>query len=298
MADKAAELDILTTSVGRLLIQESYGSLLDKLDFDGRLHIKVTIDPSYGVQPAEHDETVRYLEALPVADSRIASVEITRFPRNVGLQRALTVLLAMGRSRHALHFEDDWRVTGNITPRALIRAMRALGAGMIALASPSVAARGTFERADEHERAEIDGTGFRRLRAPSWAADYLPLHPHLHDAAIWPRLYLEAVALDDDPARCPDERVREYVRIGGLHDRCPVWWTEQLLVEDYRPRLGRRARGGEGHRSRSPVPRSRASGRAPHIAARPLAQLCRPRRGGDPGRVADLHEACVQLPRR
>lgn len=233
MADAAAsELDILTTSVGRLLIQQAYGSLLDQLDFDGRLHVKATIDPSYGVSAREQDETVRYLEALPAADPRIASVEIARFPRNVGLQRALSVLLAMGRSRHALHFEDDWRVTERIDAAALIAAMRRLGAGMIALTSPTAAARGTFDRPDEHMRTEIAGQGFKRLRAPSWAADYLPLHPHLHDAAMWPRLYLEALALDDDPARCPDERVREHVRNHRLHDRCPVWWTEALLVED------------------------------------------------------------------
>lgn len=233
MTEAAAdELDILTTSVGRLLIQQAYGSLLDRLDFDGRLHIKVTLDPSYGVSVAEQDETVRWLEALPATDSRISSVEIARFPRNVGLQRALTVLLAMGRSRHALHFEDDWRVTGTIAPRRLIGAMQALGAGMIALTSPTAAARGTFDRPGEHSRAEVGGIGYKRLRPPSWAADYLPLHPHLHDAAIWPRLYLEALALDDDPARCPDERVREHVRIHKLHDRCPVWWTEDLLAED------------------------------------------------------------------
>jgi len=226
------ELDILTTSVGRMLVTESYGSLLASLDFDGPLNVKVTIDPTYGVEAREIDATARYLNSLPKLDTRIAGVELVRFPRNVGLQRALTVLLGLGRSRYALYFEDDWRALGIIRVRALAEAMTSLHAGMIALRSPTVAARGTFEREREHTATTIGGMGFKRLQSPSWAADYLPLHPHIHDAAIWPAIYLQALALDDDPWRCPDERVREYVRNNALHDRCPVWWTDELLVED------------------------------------------------------------------
>jgi hypothetical protein len=226
------ELDVLTTSVGRQLLEQSYGSLFASLDFDGLLNVKVTIDPTYGVAEHEIDTTVRYIQRLREVDRRVAGLEFIRFPRNVGLQRALTVLLAMGRSRYALYFEDDWRVMATIRVNALVEAVDSLGAGMIALTSPTVAAHGTFERVGEYTAARVCGMGVKRLRSPSWATDYLPLHPHIHDATVWPALYLQALALDDDPMRCPDERVREYVRIHALHDRCPVWWTDDILVED------------------------------------------------------------------
>src|SRR6516164_5415755 len=97
------ELDILTTSVGRGLIQQTYRSLFDKLDFDGRLHVGVVIDPAYGVDPAEIDDTAAWLEDLADVDSRVGSVEIRRFQANVGLQRALVTLLSMARARYCLY---------------------------------------------------------------------------------------------------------------------------------------------------------------------------------------------------
>jgi hypothetical protein len=68
------ELDILTTAVGRRLIRETYSSLLAGLDFDGRLHVGVVIDPAYGIEDAEIVETIAWLEGLSSLDPRIGSV--------------------------------------------------------------------------------------------------------------------------------------------------------------------------------------------------------------------------------
>jgi hypothetical protein len=65
------ELGILTTAVGRRVIQETYSSLLAGLDFDGRLHVGVVIDPAYGIEDEEIVETISWLEGLPSLDPRI-----------------------------------------------------------------------------------------------------------------------------------------------------------------------------------------------------------------------------------
>jgi hypothetical protein len=226
------ELDILTTSVGRQIIQETYVSLLDKLDFDGRLHVGVVIDPAYSVHDDEMRATTAWLEGLPGLDTRIASVEIHCFRSNVGLQRAVVTLLSMARARYCLYLEDDWRCLGPVQPQMLIGALRVLDAGMIALTSPTAAANGTFERTQDAVAVEAAGVPLFRLQPSSWAYDYMPLHPHLHDARRWPATYVQGLMEDDTPSRCPDERVREWVRRNRLHDRCPVYWTRHILFED------------------------------------------------------------------
>jgi aminotransferase MxcL len=226
------ELDILTTSVGRALIQETYRSLLDKLEFDGRLHVGVVIDPAYGVDEAEISDTQAWLEGLARIDRRIGSVEIRRFQTNVGLQRAVVTLLSMARARYCLYLEDDWRCLAPIWPRSVVDALEALDAGMIALTSPTAAAHGTFERAAEAVPVDANGLALFRLQSPSWAQDYMPLHPHIHDARRWPATYVQALMEEDTPSRCPDERVREWVRRNAMHHRCPVYWTREILFED------------------------------------------------------------------
>ncbi|MGJ5079301.1 aminotransferase class III-fold pyridoxal phosphate-dependent enzyme [Bradyrhizobium sp. HKCCYLS3013] len=226
------DLDILTTSVGRSLIQQTYRSLLDNLEFDGRLHVGVVIDPAYGVDEAEISETQAWLEGLARVDARIGSVEVRRFQRNVGLQRAVVTLLSMARARYCLYLEDDWRCLGPVRPRSVVGALKALDAGMIALTSPTAAAHGTFERTAEAIPVEAGGLALFRLQSPSWAHDYMPLHPHIHDARRWPATYLQALMEEDTPSRCPDERVREWVRRNGMHHRCPVYWTNDILFED------------------------------------------------------------------
>lgn len=226
------EIDLLTTSVGRDLIRETYSAALENLDFDGPIHVGVVVDPAYRVDQPEIEATVSWLHALPERDRRIASVTVRVFNRNVGLQRAILTLLTLARCRYALYLEDDWRCLGRIAPDALVDAMRDLDAGMIALTSPTAAARGTFERPEEVERARAAGLDLFRLRSPSWAADYMPLHPHMHDARRWPATYVQALMEDDTPARCPDERVRDWVRLHRAHDLCPVYWTKDILVED------------------------------------------------------------------
>lgn len=226
------EIDLLTTSVGRDLLCETYETTLRALDFDGRIYVSVVVDPAYEVSDAETNATIAWLRGLPDRDRRVASVTVRRFDRNVGLQRAVLTLFTLARCRWALWLEDDWRCLGPVRPAALIEALETLGAGMIALTSPTAAARGTFERSAEARPTRAGGLDLFHLGDPSWAADYLPLHPHLHDARRWPPAYAQALMESDDPTRCPDERVRDWVRLHGARDTCPVYWTKNILFED------------------------------------------------------------------
>lgn len=226
------EIDLLTTSVGRGLIRETYRTALANLDFDGPIHVGVVIDPAYGVDEAEIEDTTAWLRSLPERDARVADVTVRRFRFNVGLQRSVVTLLTLARARWCLWLEDDWRCLGPVRPAPLVRAMRALDAGMIALTSPTAAAHGTFDRTGEAVPVAAEGIDLIRLQDPSWAADYLPLHPHLHDAWRWPNAYVQALMEDDRPTRCPDERVRDAVRRHRLHGDCPVYWTRDILFED------------------------------------------------------------------
>ncbi|MEW7009915.1 aminotransferase class III-fold pyridoxal phosphate-dependent enzyme [Lentilitoribacter sp. EG35] len=226
------ELDILSTSVGRELIQETYVSTLQRLNFDGRLNVSVVIDPTYQVSENEIKNTVLWLEDLPNIDSRVVSVSIRKFSRNLGLQRAILTLFTMARTRYALYLEDDWRCLGPINVVNFIAALDELKAGMIALTSPTAAANGTFERSNEAVPRRVCSVDLHRLQTPSWAANYLPLHPHIHDALMWPSVYVQALMESDSPDRCPDEQVRDWVRKKNARDDCPVYWTKDIVFED------------------------------------------------------------------
>lgn len=236
------QLDLLTTSVGRQLIEETYRTTLENLDFDGRLFVAVVIDPTYSVRPREIERTERWLNDLPAIDERIAEVRVRRFNKNVGLQRALLTLMTMARCRHALYLEDDWRCLGRLDIRSMIAAMENLGAGAIAATSPTVAARGTFNRRDEALSLTASNIDLFKLVSPSWAADYMPLHPHLHDSLLWPPTVAQALMESDDVERCPDERVRDWVRTHRAWNDCPIYWTRDILFED----IGRDWLAGRG----------------------------------------------------
>lgn len=72
-----AELDILTTSVGRSLIRQTYSSTLDRLEFDGPLHVRVVIDPAYGVTAEEIGETCDS-SLYQLADERVMLLSLGR----------------------------------------------------------------------------------------------------------------------------------------------------------------------------------------------------------------------------
>jgi len=215
----APVLDLTTTSVGRHLLRTCYESFFSNLQFSGRFRVIVTIDPTYGVDEDEIADTIKYLEGLPETEPKVAEVIIERLPENIGLQRSLMILFSHCQSRFGVHLEDDWRFFAPLNLDALLADLTDQCATMIAFNSTHVSRGGTFERSGESVGIDGSRVPLQRLVHPSWASDYLPLCPHLHDAERWIPTYTRALMLDDDPNRCPDERVKDYVRATRLGDQ-------------------------------------------------------------------------------
>jgi aminotransferase MxcL len=234
-------LDLTTTSVGRSTIVDTYESFLGNVRFSGTFRMVVTIDPAYGVDSAEMASTRAYLRALPERDARVREVIIDEFSRPVGLVKALSVLMAHARGPYGVHLEDDWEIIGPVDLDALIEDLDDLESTEIVLANTHVARGGTFERDGEWEPVVGSNAKLIRLTASSWAANYLPLCPHIHRTAVWAPTMLRALALTDDN-RCPDERVKEYLVQTGEANAHHVLWTADVVARD----IGRewlRARG-------------------------------------------------------
>lgn len=225
-------LDVTTTSVGRMLLRETYESFFRHVRFSGRYNFVITIDPTYGVSCEEIAETVRYARALNDIDARVCGVTVEHFPRNVGLQRALLVALSHCFHAFGINLEDDWSFFGDVDLDALILDLVDQDSTLIGFNSVSVSDRGTFARASEAVPIHGSRVPLMRLIPPSWASDYLPLHPHVHQSQRWIPTYVRALMLDDDPDRCPDERVKEYMRASGTQERQNVLWTREVVVQD------------------------------------------------------------------
>ncbi|MHA1599066.1 MAG: aminotransferase class III-fold pyridoxal phosphate-dependent enzyme [Alphaproteobacteria bacterium] len=215
-----------------MLIRECYESFFSHAAFSGKFRVIVTIDPAYGVSSEEIDETVRYLESLPQIEPRVSEVIIERLPTNIGLQRSLMLLFAHCRAQYGVHLEDDWRFFHPLDLDALLADLIDQQATMIAFGSTHVANGGTFERPGENVPIANSRVPLLRLVSPSWASDYIPLCPHLHNAERWIPTYVRALMLDDNSDRCPDERAKEYVRFNALADVFTVLWTRDIVVED------------------------------------------------------------------
>ena len=226
------ELEILTTSVGRMLIETSYRSFLDQARFSGTFRFVVHVDPAYQVDRREREETLGFVRALPSLDRRVRSVTVVEQPRPVGLQRSLLTLFSHCRQRFGVHLEDDWRFFGELDLDSLLVDLVDQGSTLIGFNSTHVSARGTFERTDEVQHVEGSRMPLVRLVPPSWASDYLPLAPHLHDAWRWIPAYTQGMMRDDDPHRCPDERVRQYIMETGLRKQHNMMWTREVVCED------------------------------------------------------------------
>jgi hypothetical protein len=197
-----SELDVLTTSVGRTLIRETFDSFLRCAKFSGRFRFIVTIDPTYGVTDTEVADTLGFLDELPARDERVASVVVERFERNLGLQRSLLVAFAHSKHPVGFHLEDDWRFLTTFDLDALIEDLHEQKATLIALRNTHVSARGTFDRPGECQPVSGSRVALCRLLPPSWASDYLPLCPHVHLRDLWLPAYVRALMTDDDPETC------------------------------------------------------------------------------------------------
>lgn len=229
---KNTVLDVTTTSVGRILLEECYRSFFEHIEFDGKFHFFIHFDPSYGVSDEEQREAIRFVRALPDVDSRVQEVTVEVQTRNVGLQRSILTLFSHCFAPFGIHLEDDWRFFANLDLNHLLLDLQEQNSALIGFNNDHVSARGTFTRTNEVEIVDGSRVPLLRLLPPSWACDYLPLAPHIHQARRWIPIYTKALMSMDEPNRCPDERVRNYVREHGLRTEANMLWTRDVVVED------------------------------------------------------------------
>lgn len=272
-------VDVTTTAVGRDTLAVTYRSFLDRVSFSGRFRMLVTIDPAYPLRPGELAATRDFLTRLPQEYPQVAEVVVEELPRQVGLQGALSILFAHTTSRVGVHLEDDWEFTAPVDLDALIADLYEQDCTQIVFGNAHVARGGTFDRPGESQPVPGTRVELVRLTSGSWAANYLPLCPHLHRTDRWVPMVARALALTDGLA-CPDERVRERVVAEAATRRHRVLWTRSVVARD----IGRRwlaARGG--HRSltaahtarREPEPVTRPPGNPPLRLDRSLAMRAR-----------------------
>ncbi|MBE1489514.1 aminotransferase class III-fold pyridoxal phosphate-dependent enzyme [Plantactinospora soyae] len=264
-------VDITTTSVGRATLIDTYESFFARVRFSGRFRVVVTIDPAYGVQADELARVMDYLADLPGRHPIVESVDTERFTHQVGLSAALRVLFAMSTTEFGVHLEDDWRFTDDIDLDALIDDLDRFDSTEIVLTNSHVARGGTFTRTGEVERVVGSKSALLRLTSASWAANYLPLCPHLHRGRRWMPAVARALALSDDDA-CPDERVRELVaaeRAASVHN---VLWTEAVVAHD----IGRAWLAARGrYRAITPESTATAATSLPRLGSGEALELTR-----------------------
>ncbi|WP_315093426.1 aminotransferase class III-fold pyridoxal phosphate-dependent enzyme [uncultured Cellulomonas sp.] len=173
---------------------------------------------------------MEFLDGLREEFPQVAEVVVHRFEKHVGLQGSLSVLFAETRAEFGVHLEDDWEFFGTVPLDQLIRDLDAHDSSEIAFANTHVARGGTFEVPGV---VTVPGAEDRLIRLPpdSWAADYLPLCPHVHKTARWVPA-LAAALVTSDAVRCPDERMRERVIETGARDQHNVLWTREVIVRD------------------------------------------------------------------
>jgi aminotransferase MxcL len=230
--DQMRIVNLATTSVGRELVRKTYESFFRHVHFSGLFDVVVTIDPAYNVPGSEVAETRDFFERLPQTQPRVRKVIVEQWDSDIGLERSLRVLLAHCFHRFGVNLEDDWWFFGDVDLDALLHDLADLDATMIGFSSTHLVARGTFERSEELEPVPGTRVPLLRLRPPNWACDYVPLCPNVHDNHCWIPLFTKALAINHAPERCPDERVKEYVRMNGLRDQYKVLWTRDIVVKD------------------------------------------------------------------
>jgi aminotransferase MxcL len=281
----AKTVDVTTTSVGRDTLLRTYASFFGHVRFSGTFRVVVTVDPAYGVPDEEIERTIAFLEQLPVDEPRVREVVVERFPRAVGLDRALGVLLAHARAPVGVHVEDDWEFTGPIDLDDLIADLLDGGGTQIVLANAHTARGGTFARPAEAEPVHGTRVPLLRLTRESWAAHFLPLSPHVHRTERWAPAVARALSLTD-PGRCVDERIRERVIAEDAYESHRVLWTREVVARDIgRPWLAARGQyraltpehsGTATSRSALPAPRSGPLVLARSTAMRRRAELVTP----------------------
>lgn len=224
-------VDVTTTSVGRSTLRTTYETFLHQVRFDGSFRVVITLDPTYGVDASEIAETKAFIDDLPRRYPQVRETVIEQFPRHVGLQAALMTLIARSCTDVAFHLEDDWEITGKIDLNGLINDLFNQDSTEIVLANEHVARGGTFEHPAEVETISGTAVPLFRLAPTSWAAQYMPLCPHLHHRERWAPTVTKALVLGDHE-RCPDERVRGHIIEEASRTRHNVLWTQEVLARD------------------------------------------------------------------
>ncbi|MFJ1708970.1 aminotransferase class III-fold pyridoxal phosphate-dependent enzyme [Kitasatospora sp. NPDC088346] len=235
-------VDITTTSVGRDTLLSTYSTFFTQVRFSGSFRVIVTVDPAYGVPEEELSRTLAFLDDLPNRWPSVREVVVDRFRRPVGLPGALSVLLAHARTPVGLHLEDDWEFTAPIELDDLIADLLEGGGTQLVLGNSHTARGGTFTRPSEAEPVPGTRVPLVRLTRGSWAAQFLPLSPHLHRTDRWAPVVARALATTDAD-RCVDERIRDLVIAEDGYDAHRVLWTRDVVARDIgRPWLAGRGR--------------------------------------------------------
>jgi aminotransferase MxcL len=255
-------VDVTTTSVGRSTLIQAYDSFFTRVRFSGSFRVIVTIDPAYQVSADEIERTRAYLLGLTDTFPQIEDVVVDQFPRQVGLQSALTVLMAYADAPVGVHLEDDWEIIADVDLDGLVADLHDQGSTAIMLGNEHVARGGTFEHADQVDRLTDTRVPLLRLTGASWAKRYLPLCPHVHRTAKWKPTIAHAFAVTDQ-VDCPDERVREFLTATQTWQDHNVLWTEQIAARDIgRSWLANR----DQHKAITPRPRTTTA--LPHRESR------------------------------
>lgn len=281
-------VDVTTTSVGRILIADTYTSFLDHVHFAGRFRMIVTIDPAYDVDDAELAATQAFLADLR-DHPMVAEVIVEAFQQQAGLAGALTVLISHARTPFGFHLEDDWAILDAIDLDAMIADILDQDSTQICLANTHVARGGTFEAPGAVEHLADTRVPLLRFTAASWVAPYLPLCPHLHRTDRWAPTVARALATSD-PLRCPDERIKEHLiseRSIAMHN---VLWTRQILASDtgrqWMAERGLAKSVHPGHAARPPRARLPVSGHAQRPVPARSADMMRIAARAQPGSPA------------
>lgn len=232
MKNNKITIDVTTTSVGRDIILETYESFFNHIKFDGFYNFIITIDPSYGVTKTEIENTIVELNKMLNSNPKVISFKIEHLEVNVGLERSLTMLLSNCFNDYGINLEDDWIFFKDLDVNLLLEDLNNQNSTMIGFSSTHLENRGTFSNLQEIEKIENTNIPLIKLVPPNWAADYLPLCPNIHNAKKWIPVYIKGLMMNYDPLKCPEERVKEFIREQNLRQENNMLWTEEVIVKD------------------------------------------------------------------
>lgn len=224
-------IDVTTTSVGRMLIKNTYESFFKYAKFSGKYFFHITIDPSYDVTKEEISNVIEYLYSIKKYEC-VYDIEITLFDKSIGLEGSLMVLFSQCIYEYGINLEDDWEFFNEFDVDSLINDLSSINSCMIAFSNTHLEKRNTFLKESGLKKVFVNNREYIQLIPPNWACDYIPLAPNIHNNHIWCSTYVKGLVSDWNRERCPDERTKEYVRSKNIREKLNVLWTKNIVVKD------------------------------------------------------------------